>query len=439
MLGLLRGLFLILLALFTALVIVKDSATRDGFELVRWWPLAVGGMLLFFLGFVGLDLLTPKRKLSTISAIFIGLIAGVLVTVILGTVLDLFSDIYGVTEPRLMAPFKVMLGLGICYLTVSTVMQTQDDFRLVIPYIEFARKIRGPRPLLLDSSSLIDGRVLDLANLGLFQAPLVAPRCVIEELQRLSDSSDRLKRARGRRGLDILERLQHSPHADVSIEESEPAAPATSSVDQRIIELARVLPAQILTTDLGLARVAAIQGVLTLNLNELSNALKQSAVPGDSLTVTLIRRGEQPGQAVGFLPDGAMIVADDAADLIGSQATLIVTSALQTSAGRMIFARPEDRPAPSRTSVRHDNPHDAPHDDPHTTNDAPATNHHAETDRRPEADPPLAPPVSEAPSAPIEPRPTRAADLPLMAPRDRAPVHRPDSTGRSSQRNPRRA
>lgn len=340
MLTLLRALFLFLLVVFTALVIVQDSATRDGFELVRWWPLAVGGMLLLFGGFVALDELTPKRKLSTVSAVFVGLIAGVLVTAIIGTVLDLFSEIYGVQEPRLLAPFKVMLGLGICYLTVSTVLQTQDDFRLVIPYVEFSRKIRGARPILLDSSALIDGRVLEVAELGFFQAPLVAPRAVIEELQRMSDSADRLKRARGRRGLEMLARLQRVGRADVSVEEAE--APGTT-VDQKVIELARALPGIILTTDVGLARVAAIEGIVTLNLNDLANALKQNATPGDEMQVSLVRRGEQPGQAVAFLPDGTMIVVDDAADLIGTQAQVTVTSALQTSAGRMIFARPVGR------------------------------------------------------------------------------------------------
>lgn len=420
MLVMLRGLFLFLLVIFTALVIVQDSATHGGFELARWWPLAVGGMLLFFAGFVALDLLTPKRKLSTISAIFVGLIAGVLVTVIIGTVLDLFSDIYGLTETRLLAPFKVMLGLGICYLTVSTVLQTQDDFRLVIPYVEFARKLRGPRPILLDSSALIDGRVLDVAELGLFQSALVAPRCVIEELQRLSDSSDRLKRARGRRGLEMLARLQRVGRVDVSIEETDVPG---STVDQKVIELARVLPAIILTADIGLARVAAIEGLFTLNLNDVANALRQTAVPGEPMHVLLLRRGEQPGQAVGFLADGTMVVVDDAVDLIGSEVSIVVSSALQTSAGRMIFARPQGREAP------------------------PARPPEPPTSGRAQDEVPTTEFVVRAPEAPEAQGPDTEAEAPapkrVVAPgeppnRDRGPMPRPEPSGRLSRRNPRR-
>jgi uncharacterized protein YacL len=417
MLGLLRGLFLFLLVIFTALVIVQDSATHGGFELARWWPLAVGGMLLFFAGFIALDVLTPKRKLSTVSAIFVGLIAGVLVTVIIGTVLDLFSDIYGLTETRLLAPFKVMLGLGICYLTVSTVLQTQDDFRLVIPYVEFARKIRGPRPILLDTSALIDGRVLEVSELGLFQSPLVAPRCVIEELQRLSDSADRLKRARGRRGLEMLTRLQRVSRVDVSIEEAEvPGA----TVDQKIIELARALPAMILTADIGLARVAAIEGLFTLNLNDVANALRQNAVPGEPMTVSLLRRGEQPGQAVGYLPDGTMVVVDDAVDLIGSEATVIVGSALQTSAGRMIFARPQGREAPRPRQIEPELPEREPE---------PSSNSALDNRAVPQ-------PAIEA--EPQPPQPMRAAAPAEPPERERAPFPRPDPSGRLSRRNPRR-
>lgn len=417
MLGLLRGLFLFLLVIFTALVIVQDSATHGGFELARWWPLAVGGMLLFFAGFIALDVLTPKRKLSTVSAIFVGLIAGVLVTVIIGTVLDLFSDIYGLTETRLLAPFKVMLGLGICYLTVSTVLQTQDDFRLVIPYVEFARKIRGPRPILLDTSALIDGRVLDVSELGLFQSPLVAPRCVIEELQRLSDSADRLKRARGRRGLEMLTRLQRVSRVDVSIEEAEvPGA----TVDQKIIELARALPAMILTADIGLARVAAIEGLFTLNLNDVANALRQNAVPGEPMTVSLLRRGEQPGQAVGYLPDGTMVVVDDAVDLIGSESTVIVSSALQTSAGRMIFARPQGREAPRPRQIE---PELAEREPEPSSNSAPANR---------------AVPQPAIEAEPQPPQPMRTAAPAEQPERERAPFPRPDPSGRLSRRNPRR-
>jgi len=209
---LVRGVFLVLMVTFTAMIIVEDSTSEGGtgYDLVNGWYNAVIGALLFVGLFIAIDVLTPKRKLSTISAVFVGLIVGVVVTAILSLVLDLFQDIYELGESSLLASFKVMLGLGITYLTVTTVLQTRDDFRLVIPYVEFSKKIRGSRPYLLDTSALIDGRVLDIAEVGVFQSPLVVPRFVIEELQSLSDSADRLKRTRGRRGLDLVSALQDS-------------------------------------------------------------------------------------------------------------------------------------------------------------------------------------------------------------------------------------
>ncbi len=336
-LSLLRLIFFFLLLVFTAVFIVADSRTTGGgIEWIRW-SLAVGGMLLFYFGVVAVDLLTPKRKLSTISAAFVGLIAGVLITAILANVIDLFSDIYGVGSRAQLAPIKIVLGLGVCYLAVSVVLQTQDDFRLLIPYVEFAKKIRGVKPLVLDTSALIDGRVLEVGEAGLFQAPLLVPRFVIDELQRLSDSSDRLKRARGRRGLEIVSRLQRTPRVELTIEETEVPG---GTVDQMLVELARNLPATLVTTDAGLARVAAIQSVGVLNLNDIASAMRTRAIPGEPLIVELIRKGEQPGQAVGYLEDGTMVVAENAHSLIGQEATLIVASTMQTSAGRLIFARP---------------------------------------------------------------------------------------------------
>ncbi len=395
---LVRGVFLVLMVTFTAMIIVEDSTSEGGtgFDLVNGWYNAVIGALLFVGLFIAIDVLTPKRKLSTISAVFVGLIVGVVVTAILSLVLDLFQDIYELGDSSLLAPFKVMLGLGITYLTVTTVLQTRDDFRLVIPYVEFSKKIRGSRPYLLDTSALIDGRVLDMAEVGVFQAPLLVPRFVIEELQALSDSADKMKRARGRRGLDAVSALQQSAKVEVSIDESE--APG-AGVDQKLVELSRQMPATVVTTDLGLVRVAGIEGASVLNLNDLANALKPVAIPGEPLRVTLLRRGEQPGQAVGYLPDGTMVVADSADHLIGSDADLTVTSTTQTSAGRLIFGKPANGVAPAPRN-------------------------------KPRAEP--APPASEPAPTP-EPAPAATAE---PAPAPKTPERNPKS---SSPRNPRRA
>lgn len=361
MLKVLRGIFLILLVVFTALLIVTDSTLAEGgIELERWWPAAVGAVLAYFAAVIGVDLLTTRRKLSTISAIIIGLIVGVIVTAIIGIVIDLFADIYEFSGLRLLEPVKILLGLGICYLTISTVLQTQGDFRLVIPYIEFAKKIRGARPLVLDTSALIDSRVLGLAESGLFQAPLIVPRFVLNELQRLSDSADRMKRAKGRRGLETVAKLQQCPLVDVNVDESTPPG---AGVDQMLVELARTLPGTLITTDVGLRQVAGIQGVPVININDISNALKQTAISGETLTLTIVRRGEQAGQGVGYLDDGTMVVVEDGEPAIGSEATITVTSSMQTSAGRLIFGRigPGE---PPRADKNGPPPAIEPHDDP---------------------------------------------------------------------------
>ncbi|CAE7521275.1 yacL [Symbiodinium necroappetens] len=336
-----RAIFLLLFVVVVSLGLVTVSEDAERFKLVdNWWL-----VLLLSLGFFGcivlLDVLTPNRKLSTISAILFGTLAGLLATVVLGFVIDVITKTYQLDEP--FAPTilltKVILGLGLCYLGITTVLQTRDDFRLVIPYVEFTKRVRGVKPLVADTSALIDGRIYDLAHTGMLPSELIIPSFVINELQLLSDSGDRLKRTRGRRGLEMVSRLQQEPRASVRIEESLAAGP----VDQLVIDLARDVPATIVTTDVGLAQVAGIQGVPVLNVNDVANALKPNVIPGVGIDLELIRKGEHEGQAVGYLDDGTMVVAENGESKIGQRVRLVVTSTTQTSAGRLIFARlPED-------------------------------------------------------------------------------------------------
>ena len=326
-------------ALLTIIRTPDNSADQEIFE--QWW-IPVGASLVLAAGFLMADLLTPRKKISTLSGMMLGMLAGLLAAVALGFVIDLVAESWDLTKvPRVVGLAKVLVGIALCYLGITTVLQTQDDFRLVIPYVEFAKQMRGVRPLLLDTSALIDARIVDVAETGISQAPLLIPQFVIAELQRLADSADRLKRSRGRRGLDVVARLQRSPLLDVSIDETPTPSKA---VDHMLVDLARQLPAVIVTTDVGLRQVASIHGVVVLNLNDLANALKPNVIPGEQLAVALIRRGEQRTQAVGYLPDGTMVVAEDGLAQIGREVTLTVTSSLQTSAGRMIFGRigPED-------------------------------------------------------------------------------------------------
>jgi len=319
-----------------ALLYAAQVAVASGIE---WYFPVVTAALLAALGFL-VDLATPRKKISTISGVFLGLFAGMLATVALSALIDLLSQVWIPPEALsklspFISLFKVMLGITLCYLGIATVLQTQDDFRLVIPYVEFAKQIRGAKPLLLDSSALIDARIVDVAGTGILQAPLVIPHFVIAELQVLADSGDRMKRARGRRGLDVIGKLQRSG-LDVSVDETPVAG---KSVDQMLVELAKRMPGTVVTTDVGLARVAQIQGVTVLNLHDVANALRPALIPGEQVSIRLVKPGEQPGQGVGYLEDGTMIVVEGGAAYVGEQVQAEVTSSLQTSAGRLIFAR----------------------------------------------------------------------------------------------------
>jgi uncharacterized protein YacL len=208
----------------------------------------------------------------------------------------------------------------------------------VIPYVEFVRSRRGTRPWLVDTSVLIDGRLASLAGTGFIDAPLVVPQFVIDELQRLADSEDRSKRTRGRRGLDLLARLRENAYADLSVQSFRVSA---VSVDRMLIEAARVDALRILTLDANLVSVARIQGVTALNLNEVAGTLRPALQPGDLVSVTVTKRGEGERQGVGYLPDGTMVVIEEGQSRMGATVGAVVTNAVQTSAGRLIFARIE--------------------------------------------------------------------------------------------------
>lgn len=349
--------FLLLAVTLARLLGVGDASNEGDKELVRLWYLTFGLAVAMAAVFVAIDLLTPRKKIATLTGVFTGLIFGLVATAALSFIIDLLASTY-MLYPSFVTMFKVLLGICLCYLGVTIVLQTKDDFRLVIPYVEFAKQLRGPRPLLLDTSALIDARIADLAQTGIIQYPVIVPRFVIAELQLLADSQDRLKRARGRRGLDVIARLQRLATLDVSIDETPIPGKA---VDQMLVELAKRMEAMILTADVGMGRVASIQGVKVLNLNEVANSLKPALIPGEQLSLRLIKPGEQPQQGVGYLEDGTMVVAEDGRPYVGTQVTLTVTSSLQTSAGRLIFGRVidgtpahESTGAPADTRTGHD-------------------------------------------------------------------------------------
>jgi uncharacterized protein YacL len=192
-------------------------------------------------------------------------------------------------------------------------------------------------PKILDTNVIIDGRIADVCETGLLEGPLVVPQFVLRELQYIADSSDPLKRNRGRRGLDVLSRMQK--RADPAIVVSDRDFPLLREVDAKLVALARETGGLIVTNDVNLNKVAEVSGAAVLNLNQLANALKPVALPGEIMRVSVIKEGKEPNQGVGYLDDGTMVVVDNARRLIGRSAEVSVTSSIQTSAGRMIFAQ----------------------------------------------------------------------------------------------------
>jgi uncharacterized protein YacL len=328
--------------------------------------LSFAGLMIAAIVVIVIDLMTPRKKIQTISAVYFGLIVGLILSNLLQTAVEPTLQMIVAGNPKTAAEFEpVILGIltvAICYVCVSLLLQTKDDFRFIIPYMEFSREVKGSRPLVLDTSVVIDGRVADVVEARVIDQPLVVPRFVLQELQSIADSSDKLRRNRGRRGLDILNRLQKSAGVEVKIHDGDiPELAGIREVDQKLVVLAKHLGGKVVTNDYNLNKIAKLQGVEVINLNDLANAMKPIVLPGENLQVKLIKRGEEPGQGVGYLDDGTMVVVEQGVHHLGEVVRTTVTSVLQTSAGRMIFGRlegvggPGANTGPGRAGQPHDN------------------------------------------------------------------------------------
>jgi uncharacterized protein YacL len=367
----------------------KGANYTTGFILA---PLLVAAALV-----VG-DMLWKRKRLGALSGMFFGLLAGLVIAYLLTQIVTLVRGAFedpsaraglvgeGGSEPRvvvnvelklpadaasrpadasrpevrqwaeLSAPggrnedsvsrlINLLLGASAVYMCVSFVLQTKDDFRFVIPYVEFARQTKGARAMLLDTSAIIDGRIADVAETRMLDAQLVVPRFVLAELQTVADSDDRLRRNRGRRGLDVLNKLRAGGKIDIQILDARvPAVDEAPDVDAKLVALARHLDARIVTTDYNLNKIAQLRRVDVINVNDLAGALRPVVLPGETLSVRVVKPGEEAGQGVGYLEDGTMVVVEGGRDNVGKDVALVVTSVLQTSAGRMIFGRAEGAP-----------------------------------------------------------------------------------------------
>lgn len=313
--------------------------------IVAAWTVAwmvVGFAVLPYLTIVPASWLVRQvQDLST--AEFVTAIIGLLVGLVAGLLLGLpFANVGPPVGTWLPVAVSLFLGLGMMGLTVAK----RDDLIAAAEAAGLVRRpgeataadeTRGPR-IVVDTSVLIDGRIAEIVESGFIYGTLAVPRFVLEELQHIADSSDTLRRNRGRRGLEILARMQRDPRTPIEIVDDE--APGSAEVDAKLVELAKRRGRAILTNDFNLNRVAEVQGVRVLNINSLANAVKPAVLPGEELHVRVIQEGKEAGQGVGFLDDGTMVVVEGGARLLDREVVVAVTRVLQTVAGRMIFAQP---------------------------------------------------------------------------------------------------
>ena len=281
--------------------------------------------------FIGIDKLLKGFSLRGLSAATFGIFVGFTISYFIGnSVLFKFID----EEPKLIAQI-IMYVVG-TYLGMVIALRAKDEFNLVIPYVKFMRENKPERLVLLDTNIIIDGRIQDVCTTGFLDAVFIVPRFVLSELQYIADAADDVKRMRGRRGLEVLKMLQLNPCVEVKFHEND--VPDVKEVDAKLIQLAKMLPAEILTNDYNLSRIAELQHVKVLNFNELAKSLRPVVLPGEKLTVRLLKEGREPQQAVAYLDDGTMIVVNRARRLVGQEIEVTVSSVLQTAAGRMAFA-----------------------------------------------------------------------------------------------------
>ena len=313
----------------------------------RWVVWGVFAIFVFgAIATIVADISVKNKRIDLISSVYFGLIVGFFLTYIVNTALTpLFgmfnqTSILGGASPEQIRAWVVsFLGAAICYSCVSLLWQTKDDFRFVIPYVEFSKDVRGLKPYVLDTSVVIDGRIADIIDTGIIDNPLVMPRFILAELQAIADSGDKMRRAKGRRGLDVLDTMRNNDQVDLKVYDRELPEMVGQPVDMKLLMLARHLEGKVVTGDFNLNKVAKLQNVPVINLNEIANSLKPVFLPGEQIRTRIVKAGEGANQGVGYLDDGTMIVVEDGKSQIGKEVDITVTSMLQTNAGRMIFGK----------------------------------------------------------------------------------------------------
>ncbi|HCM41865.1 MAG TPA: hypothetical protein PLY88_09155 [Candidatus Omnitrophota bacterium] len=333
MINVIRVTVVILGAIFGYLSDLKWLVDHLGIPDAQWMGAVIGlccGTIV-----VLLDLFFKQYSVRNVLSVIIGLALGLLTH-------HLF--IQALTNMQVDMDLARQLGLVssviLPYLGIITILRGQEEFTLMLPFIKLDAKGSGEDLVLLDTSVVIDGRIADMVKTNFLACRLVVPTFVLKELQLISDSSDSLKRARGRRGLDILNRMKANTNVEITINEMDFSEIPT--VDSKLVKMGKVLNARIFTNDYNLNKVAELQGVKVLNINDLANALKPVVMPGELMQVRLLKEGKEPDQAVAYLDDGTMVVVDNGRRHLGQTMNVAITSVLQTQAGRMIFAKADE-------------------------------------------------------------------------------------------------
>ncbi len=338
---------------FSLYFFILESIAEYGIVL---HPILKWGGLSFFVILFGaaFEVLTPRlvkmgqkiisgieKESQQVSVFEMGVgLLGVIIGLIISYFLSGFTariPYVGTAITIVMYMFFIFLGYTLSTRRKDEISSLITNYRLTQPKEKQSKKTSKGTPKVLDTSVIIDGRILDISATGFLEGQLIVPNFVLEELRHIADSSEDLKRVKGRRGLDILNSMQSDLKLDIEI--SDVDFPEILEVDMKLLKLAQNIGGKVLTNDYNLNKVAQFQGVEVLNINELANAVKTVLIPGEEMVVTIIKEGKEHNQGVAYLDDGTMIVVENAKKLIGETLTVVVTTMLQTAAGRMIFAR----------------------------------------------------------------------------------------------------
>jgi uncharacterized protein YacL len=325
--------------LWTIRIFFLCLCTFAGYEVSQVRPEWINnGLQGLIIGFglgglcVAIDEMLKGFSLRAFSAATFGLFLGSLVAWLMD-----HSALFADADDPQRRVIRLRLFLSFSYLGMVLAMRSnKEDFSLIIPYVRFAPQFKPEILLLLDTSVIIDGRIADLIEANFIEGTLVVPRFVLHELQRIADSNDPVIRARGRRGLEMLTRLRQIKPNEVKIHDAD--IPEETEVDAKLVRLARALGAKLFTNDYNLGKVAELQSVPYVNLNEMANALKPVILPGEVFTLRVVREGKDKGQGLGYLNDGTMVVINNGHSMIGQQVSIKVLSLLQTGAGIIVFA-----------------------------------------------------------------------------------------------------